>query len=102
MKIVKVTYTTKTEYAGQNKMNIQKVMNDLQVLNNDGIDYKAYIAEDGKTFTHLALFKSEAEQKVLGELPSFKSFQEQLKMSGPEVPPKQESPVLVGSSLKVF
>jgi hypothetical protein len=102
MKIVKVTYTTKAEYAEQNKSNIQKVMSDLQVINNAGIDYKAYINEDGKTFTHLALFKSEAEHKILGELPSFRTFQEQLKMSGPEVSPKQESPVLVGSSSEVF
>ena len=102
MKIVKVTYTTKAGYAEQNKANIQKVMNDLQQINNPGIDYKSFIAEDGKTFTHLALFKSEAERKVLADLPSFQSFQEQLKASGPEVPPKQESPELVGASYTIF
>ena len=38
MKIVKVTYATKPEYAEQNKANIQAVMNELQTLdyNNQG------------------------------------------------------------------
>ena len=38
MKIVKVTYTTKPEYAEQNQNNIKNVMADLQKLNNPGIN----------------------------------------------------------------
>jgi hypothetical protein len=102
MKIVKVTYTTKAGYAEQNKANIQKVMNDLQAINNPNISYTACIGEDGKTFTHFAFFKTDEDRKVLGDLPSFKSFQEQLKASGPEVPPQQESPSFVGSSTDLF
>ncbi len=41
-------------------------------------------------------------QKILLELPSFKHFQEQLKLSVPEVPPKQEFLTLVGASNPVF
>lgn len=102
MKIVKVTYTTKPEYAAQNSANIQTVMADLRKLNLAGMNYNACLGQDGKTFTHTAFFKSDDDQKALNELPSFKTFQEQLKASGPEVPPKQDVLTLVGSTLDIF
>jgi hypothetical protein len=102
MKIVRVTYTAKASYAEQNKTNIQKVMSDLQAINNHGISYTCCVSEDGKTFTHLAFFKGEADEKTLLGLPSFKSFQEQLRASGPEAPPKQDFPSLVGASCDLF
>ncbi|GAB2588744.1 hypothetical protein [Spirosoma areae] len=98
MKIVKVIYTTKTEFTAQNQANINAVMNDLQRLNHPGINYNACLSADGKTFIHTAFFKSDEDQKVLNGLSSFKHFQEQLKASGPEVPPTQELLTLVGSS----
>ncbi len=102
MKIVKVTYTTKAEYAEENQRNIKAVMTDLQKLNNSGINYNACLTADGKTFVHTAFFKSDEDQKVLNELPSFKTFQEQLKGSGLESPPKQELLNLVGTSKDIF
>ena len=54
MKIVKVTYTTKTEYAEQNSEKHKKVMADLQTLNHQGINYNACLSADGKTFIHTA------------------------------------------------
>jgi hypothetical protein len=102
MKIVRVTYTTKAEFAEQNQSNIKNVMTDLQKLNNSGINYNVCLGADGKTFTHTAFFKSDEDQKILNELPSFKHFQEQLKSSGLEVPPKQELLNLVGSSKNIF
>jgi len=102
MKIVRVTYTTKPEYAHQNQQNIKIVMADLQKLNHPGINYNACLNPDGKTFTHTAFFKSEEDEKILFNLPAFKDFQLQLKSSGPEVPPKQELLNLVGSSSNIF
>ena len=102
MKIVKVTYTTKAEYSEQNQQNIKQVMTDLQTLNHPGISYNTCMQADGKTFIHTAFFKSEEDQKVLFDLASFKHFQEQLKASMPEVPPKQELLTLVGSSNNIF
>jgi hypothetical protein len=102
MKIVKVTYTTKAEYAEQNQGNIKKVMTDLFKLNHPGINYNTCLGADGKTFIHTAFFKSDDDQKLLNELPSFKHFQEQLKASGPEAPPRQELLTLVGSSTEIF
>lgn len=102
MKIVKVTYTTKIEYAAQNQENIKSVMIDLQEQNHTGINYNACTCADGKTFVHTAFFKSDEDQKLLNELPSFQNFQTQLKASGLEVPPVQELLTLVGSSTNIF
>ena len=102
MKIVRVTYTTHAEFAEQNQSNIKNVMTDLQKLNHPGINYNACLGADDKTFTHTAFFKSDEDQKILNELPSFKHFQEQLKSNGFETPPKQELLNFVGSSMNIF
>ena len=102
MKIVKVTYTAKAEYDEQNQKNIKNVMADLQKLHHPGINYNSCLSADGKTFIHTAFFNSDEDEKVLLELPSFKYFQQQLKSSGPEVPPIQELLSLVGSSSSIF
>jgi len=102
MKIVKVVYTAKADYTEQNKANIRTVMQDLRQLNNPNINYHVCLGPDEKTFTHIAFFKAEEDEKMLLTLPSFISFQAQLKASGPEVPPKQEHPSFVGSSKELF
>src|SRR6185295_18311115 len=102
MKIVRVIYATKPEYAEQNQGNIKNVMTDLQKLNHPGINYNCCLSADGKTFTHTAFFKSDEDQKLLNELPSFKHFQQQLQSGGLEGPPKQELLTLVGSSTNIF
>ena len=102
MKIVKVTYTVKQEFVSRNQENIKAVMNDLRKLNNPGIRYATYLGDDGKTFMHFAQFASDDLQKILFDLESFKSFQQQVKESGPEVPTKQELMQLVASSYDIF
>jgi len=102
MKIVRVTYTAKAEYAEQNQANIKNVMADLQKMNNSGINYNCCLSPDGKSFTHTAFFDSEEAEKVLLTLPAFIHFQKQLKEKGIETPPKQELLSLVGSSKNIF
>lgn len=102
MKIVKVTYTTKSEFSEPNQSNIKNVMTDLLNANHQGINYNACLSADNKTFIHTAFFKSDEDQKFLNELPSFQNFQTQLKASGLETPPKQEFLTLVGSSNNIF
>ena len=102
MKIVKVTYTTNAAYSDNNKANIRAVMADLQSLNNPGINYNVCVSDDDKTFVHTAFFQSDEDQKILFDLPSFRSFQEQLKASAPEIGPKQELLTLVGTSKEIF
>ncbi len=102
MKIVKVTYTAIDTYVSQNQKNIQAVMADLQQLKHPGIFYHTCLGADGKTFTHTAFFKEAEFEQVLFGLTSFQYFQQQLKASGPEVPPKSEHMSLVGWSTELF
>jgi len=102
MKIVKVTYTVRPEFVSTNQANINAVMNDLRKLDNPGIRYSTYLGDDGKTFMHFAQFEHDTLQQILFDLQSFKSFQQQVKESGLEVPTKQEQMILVASSYDIF
>ena len=82
MKIVKVIYTTRPEFAEQNQANIKKVMTDLQSLKHPGINYNSCLGADGKTFIHTAFFKSEEDQKLLNELPSSNISRNNLNLVG--------------------
>lgn len=102
MKIVTVTYTSTAEFSAQNQLNINKVMNELREAAHQGIQYFACLSADNKTFIHTAFFKSDEDQQLLNALPSFKNFQEQLKLSGLEVAPKQELLSLVAANFNLF
>ena len=102
MKAVKVQYTVKAEYAETNKANIRQVMADLQELSNPGIKYSTFVLEDGKTFVHFGIYSDQEALDVVNNLPSFQTFREQLKASGPEAPPKGDDLTLVGLSYEIF
>jgi hypothetical protein len=53
MKVTRVQYTVRGEYAEQNKKNIAAVMQELRALNNGDVRYAVYLQGDGKTFMHL-------------------------------------------------
>ena len=102
MEIVRVTYTTRTEFAEQNKVNIRQVMADLQSLNTPGILYTSCLADDGKSFMYTAFFHSPVDHQTLNDLPSFQYFQRALKAAGLESPPKQDLLTLIGASRSLF
>lgn len=77
MKVVKVTYTVQSAFTEKNQENIQAFISELQKINNPDLRYHIYRASDGKTFFHFSEYNSDEAQKMLLELPSFKSFQEQ-------------------------
>ncbi|MDB5130822.1 MAG: hypothetical protein JWR02_571 [Mucilaginibacter sp.] len=102
MKIVRVQYTTKAEFANTNKENIRQIVNELRALNHPGIKYSTYVLADGKTFMHFDQFENEAAHEVLTGLESFKKFAAGLSASNPEVEPKLELPALVASTEDFF
>ena len=102
MKIIRIQYTTKPEFAETNKANIQKVMDELKAKNAADVHYSVYILPDGKNFMHYVVMKDEDSNKVIVESESFKNFQNELMASGPEIPPKQEVLTLVGSSYELL
>lgn len=87
MKVVKVTYTVKPGFVPKNQENIEAFLKDLKKGSNAGIRYAVYLGDDGKTFHHVAAYTSDDAQKLLLELPSFRSFQQQRDESGLEVAP---------------
>ena len=102
MKIIRVQYTTNPGYVAKNKANIEKVIGDLREINNPGIKYATYLLPDEKTFMHFSQFESDEAHQVLLTLPSFITFQNELKASGLEVPPKSENLSLVASCYDFF
>jgi quinol monooxygenase YgiN len=102
MKIVRVQYTTRPEYAATNKQNIKQIVDELKQLNHPGIKYSAYVLADGKTFMHFDQFENEAAHELLTSLESFKKFSAELWASSLEVEPKLELPALVESTEAFF
>lgn len=102
MKIVKVTYTVKAAFAEENQENAKQFILDLKKRGYSGIRYFSFLGEDGKTFTHLAIFEQDELQKILLALPSFKEFQAKRDESGLEAAPTIETIRLVASSFDLF
>lgn len=95
MKVVRVQYTTKPEFATINEANIAAVVAELKQLNHPGIKYGAWLLPDGKSFMHFDQLENEEAHLVLQSLSSFKKFADELWASGLEVEPKLDllSPV---------
>jgi len=102
MKIIRVQYTVKEDYVDTNKANIRQVMEDLRQLDNENVRYASYLGEDGRTFTHMVMYRDEETTNPMSALPSFQSFQEQLKASNPERPPESERLDFVGAGFDIF
>jgi len=102
MKIVRVQYTTRAEYADVNKANIAAIVKELKELNHPGIQYGAYLLPDGKTFMHFDQFESEEAHEVLTGLASFKKFAAELEASALEAEPKLELLSLVAATDNFF
>jgi len=102
MKIVRVIYEVRPEYAEQNKANVEAVMSDLRSINNPGVKYATYVQEDGVTFMHFAQFQSEEDNQVLNDLDSFKKFRLELKESQPVQPPSATPLSLVAAGFDLF
>ncbi|MEP6494381.1 MAG: hypothetical protein ABJF01_16980 [bacterium] len=97
MHITHVQYTVTPEYAATNQRNIGQVMTDLRALKPAGLRYSTFTKSDGRTFIHFAIATDEGNATLLA-LPSFKTFQSELKASGPEIAPEASKLTLVDSS----
>jgi hypothetical protein len=98
MKVVRVQYTIRPEYAANNQKNIAAVVAELKTLNRTDIKYGAWILPDGKTFMHFDQFDTEEAHLNLQELASFKKFASELWESGFESEPKLELLSLAAST----
>lgn len=101
MKIVRVQYTTKAEFAATNQENIRQIVNELKAINHPGIRYSAYLLPDGKSFMHLDHFENEEAHQLLQSLESFKKFSTELLASKLEAEPKLELLTIAASTEEV-
>ena len=101
MKVTRVQYTVRGEFAEQNRENIAAVMNELRALGRSDVNYAVYVQGDGKTFMHLAHQNTAEAERFPTSLEAFKHFQAQLK-ENLEVPPKVETLALVESAPAIF
>jgi hypothetical protein len=98
MKIVRVQYTTKSEFAPINQANIAAIVHELKELDHPGIKYGCWLLPDGKTFMHFDQFETEEDHQLLTSLKSFQKFDRELWASGLEAEPKLELLALVASA----
>ena len=101
MKVTRVQYTVRSEFAEQNRQNIAAVMNELRALDRSDVRYAVYLHDDGKTFMHVAQQNSTEAERFPTSLDSFKAFQARLK-ENLEVPPKVEKFSLVEAANPIF
>lgn len=102
MKVVRVQYTTRPEFAAINQANIAGVVAELKQLNHPGIKYTCWLLPDGKTFMHFDQLENEEAHQVLQSLASFKKFADELWASGLEAEPLLELLNLVASTETYF
>jgi hypothetical protein len=101
MKVTRVQYTVRGEFAEENRQNIEAVMRELRALGNNDVRYAVYLHDDGKTFMHFVHQNTTEAERLPTSLESFKHFQARLKQNL-EVPPKVETLALVQSSAPIF
>jgi hypothetical protein len=101
MKVVRVQYTVRPEYAEQNKANIEAVTQELRARGRDDVKYAAYLRDDGKTFMHVGHFNSPAAEGMLTGLEAFNRFRTEL-AANLEVAPKVETFAVAHASWTIF
>lgn len=70
-----VSYTVNPDFVSENKVNIQKFLNDFKILDQSTFEYKVFIKEDNVTFVHYSNYINEEVQHEVLNVPSFKEFQ---------------------------
>jgi hypothetical protein len=98
MKVVRVQYTVRPDYVGQNRKNIEAVARELRARHGERVKYAVYLKDDGKTFMHLGHFSSADDESLLTSLEAFKRFRTQLTENF-EISPKVETFALAHATI---
>ncbi len=93
MKTIMVRYKTSQAHADTNETLVRAVFDELRARAPQGLRYASHRLADGVTFVHIATVET-PNQNPLTALPSFKTFQEQLKNRCVEPPVVTELPVI--------
>lgn len=99
---VKVSYTVKPAFVIRNKQNIHTFLMDFKQMNAADFRYNIYLMDDGLTFVHFTMYKNEAVQKEVLNVPSFLHFQRERDASDLGDSHKVEMWTLIGSSTEML
>ena len=101
MKVTRVQYTVRENFADENRKNIAAVMTELRALGRNDVRYAVYLQADGRTFIHVVHQRTSEAEPFPTSLASFRHFQAQLKQNL-DIPPKVEQLALVDAATPVF
>ncbi|MDH3305905.1 MAG: hypothetical protein OEO77_00085 [Acidimicrobiia bacterium] len=69
-----VRYTLKADRIDENVAFVRAVFAELAARAPDGVHYATFQADDGVSFTHVALFDTDEARGALGQTDAFKAF----------------------------
>ena len=95
-KVMIISYKAKLESVEKNSLLVKKVMNKLNELKPEGLQYASILSEDGQTFTHIVHISNPESQNIIPGLEEFKEFQKDIEARC-EVPPNLVSGSIVGN-----
>ena len=75
MSNVIVQYSIKPEHVAENERLIEAVYEELDTVKPNGIQYAAFLLEDGVSFVHVGRFDDVVAENTLPNLPAFREFQ---------------------------
>ncbi|MFV3077282.1 hypothetical protein [Niveispirillum fermenti] len=90
MFVSKAEYRVKAEFAQRNLENIKVFLPLAKQRLRPGSSYSVSVSEDGRSFLHLFIHQAREDVDILGEIPAFLHFLEEV-MDGCEAPPSMVS-----------
>jgi len=87
MLVARVEYRVREDFAERNIANILAFLPEVRRRLQPGSRYSVSVSADRRCFLHLFFHETEAEEKMLGEVPAFGEFLDEVMGGGCEAPP---------------
>jgi hypothetical protein len=87
MIVSKAEYRVKAEFADRNLANIRAYLPEVHRRLRPGSTYSVSVSSDGRSFLHLFIHETKQEAAMLGEIPAFLTFLDEVMQQGCEAPP---------------
>jgi hypothetical protein len=87
MLVARVEYRVREDFADRNLANISAFLPEVRRRLRPGSSYSVSVSADGRSFLHLFFHETGAEGAMLGEVPAFAAFLEEVMGGGCEAPP---------------
>lgn len=85
--VARVEYRVSEDFAERNIANIRAFLPELRRRLQPGSTYSVSVSADRRSFLHLFVHENAAEEAMLGEIPAFGAFLNEVMGGGCEAPP---------------